>query len=592
MAITSVAVGGVGVALTQLGVIEDLACPLVYAEARTPAGFELRPFLLESRDGARWSGDAIGVARIHAMLSREAFSRASAVHEAWMTHRHAETGLFRHSHDRAVWTYRDAGADLFGHLLNAALMMDSPHVEALLDTMERERAIAGMSGLCLDADWRTGNQVAWQDHRSRMFGSAEYVKDGLLPVFESQGHDDVLSRILEVCDAIIEHSGHDSPYGVIPDPRSEVNGEMLQVLGRMYYATGHERYAEKAARIADASIFEMLANNNGLPVKEYDFESGRTKRGFVQLRDHGNELLVGLSETYAMAVDRSAEEKWQERADRWAEPLARMFELILEHGRNGDGLIVNQIDAESLSPRDAGASDNWGYVLCGAELFAQAADLHGVIDSARIARLRGEIVSVVNAVLRTDGLAWEGAHFDGYADSIESALYAAAYFTGIDAEALKDWTDRQIVAMYHKQRSDGFVSEHYLDGNFIRTCLLYGHMRSGGWMADPWSADVGVGYEPLGNGGACVVVQAGAEGWSGRLVPDTSRHQTIVNLPWDWPRINSWPEWCPASRVESVRVLRGEAWVRIPEAKGVVDGVGVDLPPHSMVAIEVRWAAP
>jgi hypothetical protein len=35
----------------------------------------------------------------------------------------------------------------------------------------------------------------------------------------------------------------------------------------------------------------------------------------------------------------------------------------------------------------------------------------------------------------------------------------------------------------------------------------------------------------------------GQKKWSGKLLFDAQRHKTIMNLPYDWPRINQFPEW-------------------------------------------------
>ena len=587
--LTLIATGAGVYGALQIPRVERMIWPPVFMEERAPANFELRHVLLERRDGARASGDPIGTAQVHALLAREAYARARAVHRAWMRHRNETTGLISRGAAGHSWTYRDVGADLFGHKLNAALLLGTEHADALLGTLEAERAISGPDGLCRNADARTGRPLAWQGRRSRMFGSAEYAKDGLLPVVEMHGHPAVLARLLEVVGAITEHSDHQSRYGTIPDSRSEVNGEMLQVLCRLYFATGDERHARAASAIAEAAIGQMLPSNNGLPAKEYDYEADRAERAFVQIRDHGNELMVGLSEAYAMAVALAelGESEWAARADRWAEPLMLMYETLFEHGRNSEGLIVNQMDPFTLDALDARASDNWGYVLCGAELFVQASERHGAIGEERLRAIREQIVSTVDAVLRTDGLAWEGAHQDGYADSIESALYAAAYIRGVDRRSINRWVDRQIAALFHKQRSDGFVDEQYLDGNFIRTSLLYGMMRSGGWMPEPWAPNVGIGYERIDDTRAILVVQAGSDGWTGTIVPDRERHRHILRLPWDWPRINSWPEWCPGDRVESVTPIEGASFARHADAASGPERIGVSLPPHARVVFEI-----
>lgn len=583
----------------QVSSVRRRLLPRPFVEQRAAADFELRRLVLERRDAARAAGDAVGAARVHAMLSREAMLRARAVHHAWMAHRDPETALFRHEPSRPYWTYADIGADFFGHQLNVALLTDAPSVPLLLATIEAERALAPPGALSTRGDARTGKPIE-QSRRLKVFGTTEYVKDGLMPVFERHAHPAVRARILEIVSAVLANSDRPSRFGPIPDRRSEVNGQMLQVLSRLHFATGDEEYAATAARIADAAIGQMLPANHGLPAKEYDYGRDRIVRGHVQIRDHGNEMLVGLSEAYALAVHRSGESAWGARADRWAEPIARMYELVLEHGRNSQGLLVNQLDAARLVPLNdggAGASDNWGYVLCGAELFVQAAQRRGAIEPARAAAIRAKLAAIVEAVLRTDGHPWEGTHQDGYADSLESAIYAAAYGLGggeaggVDAERIASWMDGQIAILFHKQRSNGFVDDHYLDGNFMRTSVLYAQMRSGGWTAHPWSPSVGVGFERVGADRAVLVVTAGAEGFRGRIVPDSRRHETVLRLPWNWPRLNSWPEWCTAERIGRVAVLEGGEHATIPALAALAEGIAVDLPAHGSVVIELGLLA-
>ncbi|MFM9996469.1 MAG: hypothetical protein ACKVU4_11795 [Phycisphaerales bacterium] len=573
--------------------------PRPFVEQRSAPDFELRRLVLGRRDAARAAGDAAGAARVHAMLSREAMLRARAVHDAWMAHRDPKTALFRHEPSRPYWTYADIGADFFGHQLNVALLTDAPTVPLLLATIDAERALAPPGALSTRGDARTGAPIE-QSRRLKIFGTTEYIKDGLMPVLERHAHPAVRTRILEVVGAILANSDHPSRFGPIPDTRSEVNGQMLQILSRLHFATGDEQYADAAARIADAAIGQMLPANHGLPVKEYDYDRDRIVRGHVQIRDHGNEMLVGLSEVYALAVHRSGESAWGARADRWAEPITRMYELVLAHGRNGQGLLVNQLDAERMEPLNAGASDNWGYVLCGAELFVQAAERRGggggAIDPARAAALREKIGATVESVLRTNGHPWEGTHQDGYSDSLESAIYAAAYGWGgggggVDAERIGSWVDGQIAVLFHKQRSSGFVDDHYLDGNFMRTSLLYAQLRSGGWTAHPWSPSVGVGFERADDRRAVLVVTAGAEGFRGSVVPDTRRHDTVLRLPWNWPRLNSWPEWNTVDQVGRVAVLEGGEHVTVPSLAALADGIAVELPPHASVVIELELRA-
>ena len=109
-----------------------------------------------------------------------------------------------------------------------------------------------------------------------------------------------------------------------------------------------------------------------------------------------------------------------------------------------------------------------------------------------------------------------------------------------DAEA-DAWVDEQTAVLYGFQAADGTVSGAYLDGNFIRTALLYGFTRTAGLRLDPWSEDVLVGAA---RDGTCLAVSLSSRvDWSGHLRFDTPRHRLHLNLPLDYARLNKWPEW-------------------------------------------------
>lgn len=570
--------------------IQRLLWPRPASPIPTAAGFQPLSILPTRQEAAPGASDPTDAAALNAARSHEALTRARAVHDAWLAHRRPETGLYPRDRVNMVWSYRDVAADFFGHQLNVALFTQSPAIDGHLNTLAAERAATPPGKLCGDLDSTTGQPVP-SSPRDRMFGTAEYAKDGLLSVVELTNHPAARARLIELADAVLATSTHPSRFGPIPDRRSEVNGDMLQVLSRLALATGDDRYAEMAGRIADAAVSQMLPANHGLPAQVYDYEKDTPLRAFVQIRDHGNELLVGLSEAYALAVHRAeaGDANWRDRADRWSAPLANMYSTILEHARTPDGLLVGSIDPATLQPRDANASDNWGYVVCGAELYCQAAQRHGATPPPKLASIRGHIASLVDAVVRTNDYPWEGTHQDGFADSLESALYAAAYCPSLDRARIKAWIDAQIPIWHRKQRADGFVDEHYLDGNFMRTCLLYAQMCSGGWTATPWSSDVGVGFEPTGDSTGVVVVIAGEGGWKGVIKPDIARHRQTLNLPWDWPRINSWPEWHAAASIAGANVVTTAGIGSPIEAAAIAHGIRLELAPFQRYVLEVRF---
>jgi hypothetical protein len=533
---------------------------------------DLRRLMVEQREQVLASGELAGAAALNGVLAQEAILRVRAVHNAWMPRRDPGTKLFPESLRRPRWNYRNTAADFFCFLFHAGLYTDEPSVPLLRETLRAEAALVGPGQLCQPVASATGRPIR-SSASELMFGASEYAKDGLLSLYEATGDAQVYQRLLEVVDAVIAHSEHRSRFGPIPGIRSEVNGEMLQVLSRLALVEESPVYGEMAARIGDAAIQQMLAANHGLPAHKYDYEDDRVIEERVRIRDHGSEVIGGLSEVYALAVSRRADPQWAARAERWAEPLARMYELLLEYGINEAGLIVNALDPSSRRQIDAGANDNWGYILSGLLLYTQAAGRHGVIDAARLESLLRRADEVVSAVVSTDGLAWEGPNQDGYADALESALYIAAHRPGC-ADALLPWVDRQIGIMFDMQQESGFVDGHYLDGNFIRTTLMYADLRSGGWRIDPWDAGTRVGMAR--REGQAVLVVESRDGYEGVLRPRRAAHELRRNLPWNWPRLNSWPEWLAPSTLRTVR--RAEGIATVPSVEELTKGVRVAVP--------------
>ncbi len=538
-------IAGVIVCLAALVSVAVLSRRAMAARAMHELLVERRA-LIARRDIASANGDAVGVAVMNGRLAHEALLRALATHDAWMEKRNPKTGLFPRSAGRPVWNYKDTGADFFCFQYAASRRFGLASLPLLKGTLAREREASVTLGYSSALDAATGEPVKTPAFE-RLFGPCEYLKDGLVGLYETTGDDEVLARMREIADGIIGASSHRSRFGTIPGPNTEMNGDVLQAFSRLYFVTGDDRYAEFAGRIGDAVVAQMLANTGGLPVQEYDYEHDTFPSSVVWLRDHGNEAAVGLSEAFALAVARGGEPAWDERAARWSGPLAGMFETLLTAGVREDGLLVDKVDGRTHAQLATRACDNWGYLAASALLYVEAEQRRGEMPATRLDGIVAGVDRVALAVAGTDGVDWEDGHFDGYADSVESAIYVASRRPEIRARLLA-WADDQIGRMFAAQQPDGTVGGGYLDGNFIRTSMMYADARTGGWRLEPWSAtaSVGMGWAP--GSEPVVVVTAGPDGYRGTLTPDTARHKSRLHLPWDWSRINCWPEWCVAEQ--------------------------------------------
>jgi hypothetical protein len=155
-------------------------------------------------------------------------------------------------------------------------------------------------------------------------------------------------------------------------------------------------------------------------------------------------------------------------------------------------------------------------------------------------RYAHEVERAMRAVTTKHSIDWEGDRADGYADTIESMLYLLPWF---DLPEAHYWVDDEIEVMFLKQRSDGFVEGWFLDGNFVRTALMYAQYKTQGLSLDPWLESVRVGAAFDRDSDMLYVYVAAQEDWQGDLRFDTPRHRTIWNLPVEYPRVNGAPQW-------------------------------------------------
>jgi len=536
--------------LQQAGILPP-ALPL-YQEPIAPADrITARRIVVATLHDALARGDYEQAATLNATLSQEAFQRAYRTLKAWETARDPNTGLIPHAVSPFYneWDSEDVAADLFPHLLIASIYLDPGNRALWEQTLDSEREICGRPSLknghsdgILSCRIELGSgAVVEEDLDTRIFGTSEYVKDGLLAVAERFGPGPWFDRMSEGVDAILDAASVETQAGPIPSNGTEANGELLQVLSRLYWATGDERYLQMAERIAEAYLFQVFPTNRGLPADYWDFyaqrplyederfrpaaESGVQAQPF-RLVDHGGEIIPGLAELYFV-------ERMENRpqADLYQEPLQQFLDRVLVTGRTDDGLWYNSVDVGTLEPFDDNLADTWGYVLNGYQTF----DLAEGTD-----RYAAEIERAMRAAATKHSINWEGNFQDGYADAIESMLYLLPWF---DIPECHYWVDDEIEVLFLKQRPDGFVEGWYLDGNFVRTALMYAQYKTQGLYLEPWQENVRVGAAFDRDEDMLHVYLAAQEDWQGVLRFDTPRHRTIWNLPLEYPRLNGAPEW-------------------------------------------------
>lgn len=177
---------------------------------------------------------------------------------------------------------------------------------------------------------------------------------------------------------------------------------------------------------------------------------------------------------------------------------------------------------------------------------------------------------------------WQRGQMDGYADTLEGVLYLLPRLP--DAAAAR-WADEQIAVLFGFQAPDGTVEDNYLDGNFVRTTLLYGLSLTHGTWPEPWRADVLVGAA---TSGTCVeLAMTSADVWEGRLRFDTPRHQEHLHLPINFPRLNEWPETFTVEAGKPYTVVESGHGARRLDGSALAAGLPLQLEPGLVRSLRV-----
>ncbi len=214
-------------------------------------------------------------AKINSVLASEAFNRAEAMLDYWMQQQDPSTRLFPGYVYAGIkfWDYRNVAADLFPFLIIAAHFIDDQAYAKLLETLESETSLSQPFALPQTVLLGKGTLVD-EGLKEQIFGAAEYIKDGLVPITERLGRGPWLDRMENLMSRIWAVAPVQTSYGAIPSDLAEPNGDLLQGLCRLYSATGKKKYLEWAERLGDVYLLEILPRSGFLPPKKWDFKTG------------------------------------------------------------------------------------------------------------------------------------------------------------------------------------------------------------------------------------------------------------------------------------------------------------------------------
>lgn len=510
-------------------------------------------------------------------LASEAFRRANEVTHAWLDRADPVTGLLPRRGNDPNWVVRDSAADLYPFMVLCSYFTEPSLYNGMMRyILRQESRLTTRVGRLAD-DLQPGG--AGFVHRDIdldriIFGSSEYMKDGLIPITELLGDTPWYYRMRGIAGDIAHHAPYASDRGKLPARTAEVNGNMLQVLSRLSWKTADSDYWRQLIAIADTYFLDILPRTGYLPPDIWDLEAREPGRPIFRLSDHGNEIVGGLSEVLMLTSERAPD-----KAEQYRRPFLAMIDRLLDVGRNADGVWVTDVELASGKQTDPRPVHCWGYMFNGvyvAYLVSEDVKYKQAVEFAieNVARHPNYLFDDYDA-----GRGW-GAN--AYSDSIESALVLLNRLPNRRTEAAVDTATRK---MFDREQPNGIVEDWYGDGNFIRTALMFAFWKTQGTFADPWSKYLHVGAVRA-NDHVLLNLSADAP-WQGRLRFDSPRHRNIWNIRQNYPRLNEFPEWFTVESDLLYPVAKGDQDARKILGADLISGIPLSLEPGEEMTLKV-----
>ncbi len=397
------------------------------------------------------------LANTNGTLANQGFIKCENFVKGWLQYQDSASGLIPRNikESKDFWNAKDAAADNYPFMVLTSFFVDSVLFnDTMVKMLESEKRLT--SRVRSLPDTYSFSRKGFLEDAIKMdeiaFGTSEYIKDGLLPLTEWLGKSKWSERMIEMLKDLhkeVEVAGVVNGKGFGNASREEVNGEMLQVLSRMYWMTGDKEFLDWAIKIGD---YYLLGDHH----PTHDLE-------YLRLRDHGCELVSGLCELYATTNFALPEKKKD-----YQKPLTEMLDRILEVGRNEDGMFYNGINPKTGQIVSDGLADTWGYTLNG---------FYTVYMIDKNQTYKDAILKVFSNLNKYKNYDWEHGSADGYADAIESALNL---YNRIPDPAVAEWIDSEIKVMWAMQQESGIIEGWHGDGNFARTTIMYNLWKSKG----------------------------------------------------------------------------------------------------------------
>ena len=445
-------------------------------------------------------------ARINAISNQETLKRLDLFSKAWSQKIDPETGLipYRLNWGKEYKLYRPehSGADFYPFLILSSHLTNNQTIPwpqhnyptnfpAAVD-LNKDKIIEK-------------NIVVNYDSTQQMFAASELVKDGLIPLIEFFGKNtQYYPQATGIIETIFKACPHQTEYGCLPAITSEVNGEILISLSRLYLISKDDYFLELGKPIFNFYTLKVLQENNYRLCSNIDQET-LTCRDTLALGDHSNEIIPGLIEFYHSSYVKDPSIK---------DTYHLTLKNFLENTKPGLSKDYFWIRTNKNTPE---FTDTGDYINNAYFLFSQI-DQETTFINESLTNLENKEITefAYNA--------------DGIADKIEGTIYLQHAFNN---KAANLWIHKNIHWLNTQQKESGLILENYKDGNIARTWILYSFYTSKGSYLTPWQEDLKIGAS-IENNKLYIHIEAPTN-WKGNL-NFINNHITPY-----YPRINSFP---------------------------------------------------
>jgi hypothetical protein len=180
------------------------------------------------------------MAEVNGKLANEGFNRCMNYLNAWLSLADPATGLIpcsiRNRPGKDIWNAQDCAADNYPFMVLTSDLLDRQMFNGrMIGILRTETRLTSRLGSLPDTYSFSKKGFATKSIilSNILFGSAEYVKGGLIPLTEWLGPSPWSERMISIAEDIWKYAPVKTQYGNIVSDDPEGNGDMVLSLSRI-----------------------------------------------------------------------------------------------------------------------------------------------------------------------------------------------------------------------------------------------------------------------------------------------------------------------------------------------------------------------